>query len=102
MLQPLIRQLNPPLEPKNEIAAAPLPPLKWNHELDAVKVPLSAEWVGLEMDARQLAHLKVGDVLPVESDSINHTAVHLASVPKFTGRLGKCGNAWAIELLERI
>jgi hypothetical protein len=38
----------------------------------------------------------------VDPDRINHTCVQLASIPKFTGRLGKCGQAWAIELLQQI
>ena len=102
MLQPVIRQLNPPVEAKKEITPPRPLAMKWNSELNSVRIPLTVQWDGLQINARKLAHLKVGDVLPVEPDRINHTCVQLARIPKFTGRLGKCGQAWAIELLQQI
>ncbi len=102
MLQAVTRHLQPPLESKTESALPPSVPLKWNPELDSMKVALSVEWDGLEINARKLAHLKVGDVLPLAPDQINHASVSLARIPKFIGRLGKCGRLWAIELTEQI
>ena len=102
MLQPVIRQLNPPLELQKQTPSTPPAPVRWNPCLDSIPVPLSVEWEGLEIDARKLAHLKVGDVLPLAPERIERAAVRLASVPKFSGRLGKCGQTWAVELLERI
>ena len=102
MLQPVIRLLNPPLEPKKESTPSLPTTLKWNPELNSVNVALSVEWDGLAIDARKLVHLKVGDILPVDPGQINNTSVNLANVPKFTGRLGKCGSAWAIELMRTI
>src|SRR5262249_39423933 len=102
VLQAVIRHLQQPLELKKE-PAAPLPgPLQWNHGLDSVKVALSVAWDGLEIDARKLAHLKVGDVLPLAVEDFNHARVSLAQIPKFIGRLGKCGRLWAIELTEQL
>ncbi len=102
ILQAVIRHLQPPLDPKKEPVPPPPGPLRWNPGLDSMKVALSVEWDGLEIDARKLAHLQVGDVLPLAPDQINHALVSLARIPKFIGRLGKCGRLWAIELTEQI
>lgn len=102
MVEPVIEQLTPSPEGKSQAAAARATAVRWNPELGSLEVPVSVQWDGLEIAARKLAELKVGDVLPVPADRINRTAVRLARVQKFTGRLGKCGESWAIELLERI
>jgi len=102
MLQPVIRKLNPPLESRKQAPLTSSASLKWNRSLDSVAVPLSVEWDGLEIDARKLAELNVGDVLPLAAERIENAAVRLGSVLKFKGRLGKCGRAWAVELIEKI
>ncbi|MEY2410413.1 MAG: flagellar motor switch protein FliM [Verrucomicrobiota bacterium] len=103
MLQPLVGQLDPALAGRvpAEILSVPRP-LQWNAELDELRVPLSAEWHGLSIQARDLAHLKVGDVLPVDARCSAQVEVRLARIPKFVARLGKRGNAWAVELLEPV
>ncbi len=100
MLEPLVGQLDAVLEARVPTPAAAAPrPLKWNPDLDELRVPLSAEWHGLAIKARDLAHLKVGDVLPVDPRCSTEVEVRLARIPKFLARLGKRGNAWAVELL---
>jgi flagellar motor switch protein FliM len=102
MLQPLIRQLNPPLETTKE-DPTPLPvAVQWNTEFNSLKVPLSAEWDGIEINTRQLVQLKVGDILPIAAHHVNRTHVRLAKVRKFVARLGRCGNSWAVELTQPI
>jgi flagellar motor switch protein FliM len=102
MIAPLGGQWSAPVEAKPAKAFVPPTPLRWNPELNAVKVPLSAEWADLEITARQLAQLKVGDVLPVEPLRLNRTLVRLSKITKFLGRIGKCGRTWAIEITEPV
>jgi flagellar motor switch protein FliM len=78
MLQAVIRTLNPSPELQKQTPPSPPMPVKWNPCLDSVPVPLSVEWDGLEIDARKLAHLKVGDVLPLAPERIERAAVRLA------------------------
>ena len=80
--------------------AAPRPP--WNPHLDDVKVPVTAEWLGLEITLRDIAQLKVGDVIQVPAPSVNQVQIHLAGQPKFVGRLGTRGNQWAIETTQTV
>ena len=65
-------------------------------------MPLTAEWHGLSIKARDLAHLKIGDVLPVDPRCSTEVEVRLAKIPKFLARLGKRGNSWAVELIKPV
>jgi hypothetical protein len=33
---------------------------------------------------------------------LQHTQLRLGKIPKFAGRLGKCGTMWAVELTEAL
>lgn len=100
-LEPLIRHLNQKL--RADVASAePVAPQKpkWNADFESVNVPVTAEWPQLEMTARDLANLKVGDVLPLDADVVNTVRLRLASNPKFLGRLGTQGGKWAVEITK--
>ena len=107
-LEPLIRQLTG--EALVAGAASPAPqapapapaPVKWNVALDEVTIPISAQCPGFELTARQILHLKPGDVVPINPDFTSAVVVRLADTPKFKGRLGALGDSWAVELTHLI
>jgi len=96
-LEPIIRQLGEELEAE-AVPHAPTPPipLRWNRELEAVPLTITAGWENLEIMARQLARLKPGDVLQMGADSASQVRIRLAGQPKFTGTLGTRGKRWAV------
>jgi flagellar motor switch protein FliM len=97
MVESLLRRTdsNAPLRTTPEEApAAPI----WNPALDEVKIPLSAQWHGLSVSARQLAGLQVGDVIPLPPAHFSDVEVRLAHVKKFSGRLGRANDLRAVEL----
>jgi flagellar motor switch protein FliM len=102
-LEPLLRQLCPETEPAGEsrATAAPGTP-KWNRGLDDVALDVTAEWQGVELSARQMLHLKVGDVLPVGSPLSRLVCLRLGEQTKFHGRLGTVGGSWAVEIMPAI
>ena len=104
-IEPLIRQLTG----ENELtaAAAPTPApvpsaVKWNPTLDEVRIPVVAEWHGMELSARQILHLQLGDVLPIDADRAAKVVLRMADLPKFHGRLGVVADKWAVELGQPI
>jgi flagellar motor switch protein FliM len=74
----------------------------WNPALEDVQVQLSAQWDGLAVTARQLATLKVGDIIPVQPDQFDRVEVRLARVRKFCGRLGATNQLRAVELTQAL
>ena len=102
-LEPLMRQCNQALEASTqEVAPAPAARPKWNQVLEQVRIPVVAEWHGLELTVNELARLQVGDVLQLDPACTQQVQVRLASLPKFAGRLGTQGDKWAVELTEML
>lgn len=101
-LEPLLRLLAPAVSPDSEAAPSATPKIKWNPELNEVKVPVTAEWSGLKVTTHEMARLKQGDVLLLDPHRAAQVQVRLARTPKFLGRLGTCGPSWAVELTEAI
>lgn len=103
VLEPLTRDLNMKLAVAvKDSENAPEEPTKWRPELNALQVPITAHVPALTFSAKELACIKPGDVLtwgPEASDQIN---LHVAALPKFTGRLGRIGNNWAVEISKII
>lgn len=99
-LEPLLRQATPLDEPPAPAAEAapPAAPTAWSNVLDEMKLTVSAHWIGLEMTARELASLRVGDVVQLSPAVASEVLVRLAGRTKFSGRLGTCGGQWAVEL----
>jgi flagellar motor switch protein FliM len=102
-LEPLLRQLCGTAEPSVEAPAAPAAATaKWNRCLDEVELPVTAEWQGLELSARQILHLAVGDVLQINPQLARQVTVRLGELAKFNGRLGTVAGHWAVELTQAI
>jgi flagellar motor switch protein FliM len=102
-LEPCLRQLCGGSEPAAETTAPAAPAaVKWNRCLDDVALPLTAEWQGLEVSARDVLHLKVGDVLPISSQTAQQVSLRLGDVSKFSGRLGTVAGQWAVELTQAV
>jgi flagellar motor switch protein FliM len=99
-LEPLVRALSSKL--KTGAEGVPHPPTqarpKWKREFDDLLMSVNATGPGIKLTARQLAKLKVGDVIPLPSDFANAVRLRLAGTPRFLGRLGTSEQHWAIEL----
>lgn len=98
-LEPLVLKMNTKLDPQEHAAEAGAS-LLWNERLDDMKIPVTAEWPELQITARQLTQLKVGDLFPLSPQFVERVQVRLAKLPKFIGRLGTRGPCWAVELTE--
>jgi len=99
-IEPLVRQLNSQINDNQEIRSQTTGTPRWNPGFGDILIPLTAQGLGLEMSSRQLAELRPGDTMMVDPSCFNRIQVSLAGVPKFVGRLGSCGNNWAVELTE--
>ena len=97
----LVRELLPQTTATTtEAAAHPEPAGKpaWNPALEDVVVKLTAEWCGLELTARELAQLQVGDQLVWQGGAAGEVKLRVGGRPLFTGRLGTQNGSWAVQL----
>jgi len=103
-LETLIRQLTKGAGTPADAPPLPAtkPPCKWNPCFDDVCIPLVAEWQGIELTARDILALRVGDVLPIKEKCTQEVKVRLADHLKFNGRLGTVAGNWAVELTQVI
>jgi flagellar motor switch protein FliM len=102
-LEPCLHQLCGSSEPPPETPApAPSAPVKWNRSLDELALPVTAEWQGMELSAREVLHLKVGDVIQVSPQMARQVCLRLGDQSKFNGTLGTVAGQWAVELTQAI
>jgi flagellar motor switch protein FliM len=103
-MEPLVRQLSRGADtvPAPVAAPAAAPALRWNKSFDDVNVPLTAEWQGLALTAREVLALKVGDVLQLDPKCLQQISIRLADQPKFQGRPGAVAGQWAVELTQQV
>ena len=99
-LEPLLRRLAAELEPASEPPPPPSAACAWNPCFDDVRIPVTGAWHGCEVPARQVLHLKVGDVLRIHPAAARQVEVRLGGQPKFQGRPGLVAGCWAVELTE--
>jgi len=103
MSEPLIQQLTADTDVKKKDAASKqsLMPT-WNTAYNEVEMRVSAVWDDVEILSKDLLGFKVGDFLPLNSDSFDKVEVRLADRPKFVGRLGSAGKKSAVEITKYI
>lgn len=102
-IEPFFDKLKPPVESQstNQFQSETLQ-LNWNQIFDEVPVNVSAEWDTLEMTAKELSSLKVGDTIILSGDYSETIKVRIEGVDKFLGRLGTIDGKWAVELTRPI
>jgi flagellar motor switch protein FliM len=101
-LEPWLRQLAAEMEPAPAPAPPPAKSGAWNPSFDEVPVTVTGTWAGLDVSARQMLHLKVGDVLRLDPAAARQIELRLGGQPKFHGRPGLVAGHWAVELTEAV
>jgi flagellar motor switch protein FliM len=97
LIEPIVSKLND--SAKQTLPHQGLPPI-WRRDFGDVKLQGTAEWAGVQVTARELGQLKVGDVLTLRREYAEEVQLHLAGQAKFRGRLGVVGKKRAVELIE--
>ena len=92
-----VRSLLPPPQSAAPVdTAAP----RWSDAFDDVQIAVSAEFHGLTLTAREVATMRVGDVLPLDAEWCDRIELRLAGRPVFRGRLGAQNQHRALELTK--
>lgn len=96
-VEPLVRLLTPSL-PGAETAPTRAAKPKWSTRFNEIKVPIVAQWHGLQMSASEVSRLRVGDLLALDPACAAEVHLRLNHVHKFMGRPGTSAGKWAVQL----
>ncbi len=75
---------------------------EWREIYEHVSIPVLAEWSLTDLPLREIAGLRVGDVLELPVGIIDRTRVLLSGSPKFSGTVGLEGDTVAVKLNRKL
>lgn len=75
---------------------------EWKPIYEHITIPARAEWDAFELSVREIAHLRVGDVIEMPANILDDTRVSLNGTPKFVGTVGLDGDRVAVKLSKKI
>lgn len=97
-IEPLVKTLQKHRPDAPRAAAAPAPRAEWRPVYDEVGIPVLAEWRLADAALREIAALRVGDVIKLPLDILDRTRVLLGGAPKFVGTVGIEGDTVAVQI----
>jgi flagellar motor switch protein FliM len=100
-IEPLVKSLQQRRQ-KDSSPAVPPAPAQWREVYEHVRLPVRAEWDLADMPLREVAALRVGDVLELPVDILDRTRVLLSGAPKFSGTVGLEGDIVAVRLAQKL
>ena len=74
----------------------------WQKSYDRITVPVRAEWQALELSLREVASLRLGDVIEMPHAIFNDTRILLNGTPKFVGTVGLDTDRVAVQLTRKL
>ncbi|HEX2101127.1 MAG TPA: FliM/FliN family flagellar motor switch protein [Candidatus Synoicihabitans sp.] len=101
MIEPLVRALQARRQ-KDATPATPPARAEWRPIYENVTMPVRAEWALTDLPLREVATLRVGDVIQLPADIVNHTRVLLNGTPKFVGTVGIEGENAVVKLSRKL
>lgn len=100
-IEPVVKKMQARRQKETEISQIEKK-AAWLASYDAITVPVRAEWSAFELSMREIAQLRVGDVVELPPEIIEGTRISLAGTPKFMGRAGQEDGKVAVELTSRV
>ncbi|MEO6875333.1 MAG: FliM/FliN family flagellar motor switch protein [Opitutaceae bacterium] len=100
-IEPAVKKIQDRRQTEAATAATDRRP-PWQPAYDLVSLPVRAEWSYLELTLRELASLRVGDVLEMPASLFHETRVLLNGTPKFIGSVGHDADRVAVQLTRQL
>lgn len=75
---------------------------EWHSAYEGIAVPVRAEWQALELTVREVASLRVGDVIEMRPSICAETVIVLNDLPKFVGTVGLDSDRVAVQVTRKL
>ena len=100
-IEPLVKSLQQRRQ-KDTAPVAAAAKAEWHEVYEHVQLPVRAEWNLPDMPLREIANMRVGDLLEIPLGNIEQTRVLLNGIPKFLGTVGLEGQQVAVKLNRKL
>lgn len=100
-IEPVVKKMQARRQ-KDTAVATTVKRAEWQPAYDRITVPIRAEWQAFELTVREIASLRVGDVIEMQPTVCNDTRVLLNGTPKFVGTVGLDSDRVAIQLTRKL
>jgi flagellar motor switch protein FliM len=100
-IEPLVKKMQARRQKDSTVTPVEKNPA-WQASYDRITVPVRAEWQAFQLSLREIASLRVGDVLEMPASHLQETAVLLNGTPKFTGTVGLDTDRVAVKLTRKL
>jgi flagellar motor switch protein FliM len=100
-IEPVVKRMQARRQ-KDTAVATTVKRAEWQPAYDRIVIPLRAEWNAMELSVREIAALRVGDVIEMPASICHETRVLLSGAPKFIGTVGLDTDRVAIQLTRKL
>ena len=100
-IEPVVKKMQARRQ-KDTVVTPVVKRAEWQAAYDRITVPVRAEWPAFEVPLREIALLRVGDVLELAATVCTETQVLLNGSPKFVGTVGLDSDRVAVQLTKKI
>ncbi len=101
MIEPVVKKMQARRQ-KDTVVLPAAKRAEWHAAHEAILVPVRAEWEAFHIPIREIASLRVGDVLELPATICAETRVLLNGTPKFLGLAGLDGDRVAVQLTRKL
>ena len=100
-IEPLVKALQQRRQKDSTPVAAPAK-AQWHEIYEHVHIPVRAEWNLTDLPLREVAALRVGDVLELPVGILDRTRALLSGMPKFIGTVGLEGDQVVMKIARKL
>jgi flagellar motor switch protein FliM len=101
MIEPLVKKMQARRQ-KDSAVSVSEKHATWIGAYDHIQVPVRAEWDAFEISLREIASLRVGDLLELPATLLQQTQILLNGTPKFAGTIGLDGEHAAVQITRKL
>ena len=100
-IEPVVKRMQQRRQ-KDTAVTATIKRAEWHPAYEGITVPLRAEWQALELTIREVATLRVGDVIEMRPEICGETLLVLNDLPKFVGTVGLDTDRVAVQITRKL
>ncbi|HEY3757016.1 MAG TPA: flagellar motor switch protein FliM [Opitutaceae bacterium] len=101
-IEPLVKKMQARRQKDTSIETVEPQKSNWSINYDHIQVPIRAEWEGVDVTVREIANLRVGDVVEFPSTLLQQTQLLLNGDAKFTGVVGLDAEHVAVQIVRKL